>query len=203
MSLTTPAGTTLAPGTRMIALPSAFSIAFMVLGQALRVICGRRFRSDASRSFTGEVSSRNMLRPGPYATISIAMASPRVVSGCVRGVPERQPHHGRIIPIDVQRQTVSAATTCGCRGRGTYHSHSATRGGQRSKGTSPVWESSFRRNQDRSRPAALRDSAALGARPNTSVPETHSASPAMYPIPPVTGSRRSGASKYISAMTRT
>ena len=58
-----PAGTMVASAMIGTGLPSRFSIAFLVLLQAPKAICGTTLRSSRISVFTGEVSSRNMCRP--------------------------------------------------------------------------------------------------------------------------------------------
>ena len=77
MTRTTPDFTSVACATSGMSLFSALCMLSWVLPQALNEI-DRDFSAIAlMRSFTGEVSSRSMCRPGPKVTTSISTFSPR------------------------------------------------------------------------------------------------------------------------------
>ena len=67
MIRTTPAGTMVACGMMVMGWPSRFSMPCLVLLQAENVSADGKLNSASClmRSFTGEVSSRSMCRPGP------------------------------------------------------------------------------------------------------------------------------------------
>src|ERR1044072_2643640 len=68
---TTPDFTTCACDMMGTSLPSALRMFSRVLPQALKEISGVLNASTSIRAFTGEVSSRNMCRPGQNVTTSI------------------------------------------------------------------------------------------------------------------------------------